>query len=123
MNIVSIINKKRLGQELEKEEIDYFIVNMLNGHIKDYQVSALLMAITINGMNTRETIDLTNAMINSGDKIDLSFIDGISVDKHSTGGVGDKVTLVLAPLLASLNTPCETAYSVGEHARSAAVAK
>ena len=102
MNIISIINNKRLGLTLTREEIEYFILNMQNGNIKDYQISALLMAITINGMNLDETINLTDSMIKSGDTIDLSFIDGITVDKHSTGGVGDKVTLVLAPLLASL---------------------
>lgn len=102
MNIIDIINKKRLKQELTKEEIDFVIINMLNGNIKDYQISSLLMAIVLNGMTTQETINLTDAMIKSGDVIDLSNINGIVVDKHSTGGVGDKVTLVLAPILASL---------------------
>lgn len=102
MNIIDIINKKRLKQELTKEEIDFVITNMLNGNIKDYQISSLLMAIVLNGMNIQETINLTDAMIKSGDVIDLSNVNGIVVDKHSTGGVGDKVTLVLAPILASL---------------------
>lgn len=102
MNIVDIINKKRLKGELNREEIDYVITNMLNENIKDYQISSLLMAIVLNGMTIEETVNLTDSMIKSGDVIELSSIDGIKVDKHSTGGVGDKVTLVLAPILASL---------------------
>ena len=102
MDIIEIINKKRLNRELSREEIEYSINGYLDGNIKDYQISSLLMAICINGMNDRETIDLTDIMLNSGDKLDLSKIDGIIVDKHSTGGVGDKVTLVLGPILASL---------------------
>lgn len=102
MNIIDIINKKRLGLELTKEEINYFIEGMLDGSIADYQISSLLMAIVLKGMTEKETIYLTDVMIRSGEVIDLSEIDGIIVDKHSTGGVGDKVTLVLAPLLASL---------------------
>lgn len=102
MNIVDIINKKRLKGELTREEIDYVITNMLNENIKDYQISSLLMAIVLNGMTIEETVNLTDSMIKSGDVIELSSIDGIKVDKHSTGGVGDKVTLVLAPILASL---------------------
>lgn len=102
MNIIDIINKKRLNGELTREEIQFFVKGYVNNEIEDYQMSALLMAITINGMTDRETIDLTDMMLNSGDIIDLSKIEGIIVDKHSTGGVGDKVTLVLGPLLASL---------------------
>ena len=102
MNIIDIINKKREKQELSKEEIEYAINGYLDGSIKDYQMSSLLMAIAINNMTERETFDLTDVMLNSGDKLDLSSIDGIIVDKHSTGGVGDKVTLVIAPILASL---------------------
>ena len=102
MNIVDIINKKRLNGKLTKEEISYVIENFCNGNIKDYQMSSLLMAICINGMDMEETLYLTDCMINSGDKIDLGFIDGIKVDKHSTGGIGDKVTLILAPLVASV---------------------
>lgn len=102
MNIIEIINKKRLKKELSREEIEFAINGYINGSVKDYQMSSLLMAICINGMNERETIDLTDIMLNSGDKLDLSNIDGIIVDKHSTGGVGDKVTLVLGPILASL---------------------
>lgn len=101
MNIIDIINKKRLKNELSSEEIKFVIDGYLNGDIKDYQMSSLLMAITINGMTDSETIDLTDVMLKSGEKLDLSQIDGIIVDKHSTGGVGDKVTLVLAPILAS----------------------
>lgn len=102
MTIIDIINKKRLKEELTKEEIEFAVKGYLDDTVKDYQMSSLLMAIVLNGMTIRETIDLTDVMLNSGDIIDLSGIDGIIVDKHSTGGVGDKVTLVLAPLLASL---------------------
>lgn len=100
--MLDIINKKRLGYELTNEEIDYFVKEYTAGNIKDYQASALLMAICINGMTEEETINLTECFIKSGDLIDTSGISGIVVDKHSTGGVGDKTTLVLAPLLASL---------------------
>ena len=102
MNIIDIINNKRLNKELTKEEIKFFIDGMLDNSIPDYQISSLLMAIVLNGMTDKETIYLTDCMIRSGEVIDLSNIDGIIVDKHSTGGVGDKVTLVLAPLLASV---------------------
>jgi len=102
MTIIDIINKKRLNEELTSEEIEFAINGYLDGSIKDYQMSSLLMAIVLNGMTDKETINLTDVMIKSGDVIDLSEIEGIIVDKHSTGGVGDKVTLVLGPLLASL---------------------
>ena len=101
MTIIDIINKKRVGKELTRDEIDFAVSGYLDGSVKDYQMSSLLMAIVINGMTDRETIDLTDIMLKSGEVIDLSKIDGLIVDKHSTGGVGDKVTLVLAPLLAS----------------------
>ncbi|MDH6603042.1 pyrimidine-nucleoside phosphorylase [Bacilli bacterium PM5-9] len=101
MNIVDIIEKKRDKKELSSEEIDFFINGYVNDTIKDYQISALLMAIVLNGMNVKETSNLTNSMMNSGDIYDLSMIEGIKCDKHSTGGVGDKTTLILAPLLAS----------------------
>jgi len=102
MTILEIIDKKRLNKELTKEEIAFAINGYLDGNVKDYQMSSLLMAIVLNGMTDNETIHLTDVMLKSGDIIDLSEIDGIIVDKHSTGGVGDKVTLVLGPLLASL---------------------
>ena len=101
MTIVDVINKKRLNKELTREEIEFAVDGYLDGTVKDYQMSSLLMAIVLNGMTDRETIDLTDIMIKSGDVINLKEIDGLIVDKHSTGGVGDKVTLVLAPLLAS----------------------
>ena len=97
MNIIDIINKKRNNQELSYEELEYVVNSYLNNQIKDYQMSSLLMAITINGMSDDETINLTNIMLNSGDILDLSEINGVVVDKHSTGGVGDKTSLVLAP--------------------------
>lgn len=102
MTILEIIDKKRLKQELTREEVLFAVNGYVEGTVEDYQMSSLLMAIVLNGMTDREIVDLTDAMINSGDVIDLSKINGIIVDKHSTGGVGDKVTLVLGPLLASL---------------------
>ena len=105
MNIIDIISKKRDGKELSEEEINYFITEYTNNRIEDYQAAALIMAIYIKGMNYRETKDLTMAMTNSGDILDLSKLGSNVVDKHSTGGVGDKVTLILAPLIASLGIP------------------
>src|SRR5574344_622943 len=101
MNIVDIIIKKAHKNALTKEEIKYFIDNYVKGEIKDYQASSLLMAILCNGMSDDETVYLTDAMLHSGAVNDLSSIKGVTVDKHSTGGVGDKTTLVLAPLVAS----------------------
>lgn len=101
MNIVDIINKKRLGFELTKEEIEYFVNGYVLDELKDYQISSLLMAICVNGMSDDEIYQLTETMLNSGDKIDLNSIDNIKVDKHSTGGVGDKTTLILLPLVSS----------------------
>lgn len=104
MNIQEIIAKKRDKKGLNKEEIQYFITEYTNGNVADYQAAALVMAIYINGMNEQEITDLTTAMANSGERLDLSDI-GTVVDKHSTGGVGDKVTLILAPIIASLGIP------------------
>ena len=104
MNIQEVIAKKRDKQKLNKEEIEFFIKEYTNGSIADYQASALIMAIYINGMDMEETVNLTLAMANSGDILDLSEL-GTVVDKHSTGGVGDKVTLILAPIIASLGIP------------------
>ncbi|MBR3780118.1 MAG: thymidine phosphorylase [Clostridia bacterium] len=101
MNFVDIIRKKRDGFELSKEEIEYFAFSAADGSVPDYQLSALLMAICFNGLTERETLDLTNAMARSGDMADLSAINGITGDKHSTGGVGDKTTLIVAPVVAS----------------------
>jgi pyrimidine-nucleoside phosphorylase len=101
MNIIDIINKKREHNILSKEELFYVINSYMKDEIKDYQVSALLMAICINGMNEEEIMNLTQIMLDSGEKFDLSSVNGIKIDKHSTGGVGDKTTLVVAPLVAS----------------------
>ena len=101
MRMVDIIIKKRDGHILSKEEIHFFIKGYVDGAIPDYQVSALLMAILDHGMNMEETVTLTDEMLHSGDVMDLSAIAGHKVDKHSTGGVGDKTSLVLGPLVAS----------------------
>ena len=105
MRIVDLINKKKHGESLTKEEIDFFILGYTKGEIPDYQASALLMAIYFKGMNTEEIAFLTDAMVRSGDQVDLSAIEGIKVDKHSTGGVGDKISLIVIPLVASLGVP------------------
>lgn len=104
MNIIEIIRKKQQKQELTKAEIEYFITRYTEGIIADYQASALVMAIYLNGMNDREITDLTIAMANSGEVLDLSSL-GTVVDKHSTGGVGDKITLILMPIVAALGIP------------------
>ncbi len=101
MNMYDIIEKKKHGLELTDEEIGYFVKGFTKGEIPDYQASALLMAIYFKGMNYKETVNLTVHMQYSGDVVDLSDIEGVKVDKHSTGGVGDKTSLVLAPMLAS----------------------
>ena len=105
MKAFDIIKKKRDGFELTKQEIEFFIENYTAGVIPDYQASAFLMAVFFQKMTKQETVYLTEAMINSGDTIDLSGINGIKVDKHSTGGVGDKTTIALAPIIACLGAP------------------
>ncbi|MDP3178841.1 MAG: thymidine phosphorylase, partial [Spirochaetaceae bacterium] len=101
MRAVDIIMKKRQGGELEREEIAHMISGYVSGEIPDYQISAWLMAIFFRGMVPRETADLTELMLRSGKVMDLSGIPGPFVDKHSTGGVGDKVSLILAPMVAA----------------------
>lgn len=102
MRMVDLIEKKRDGFELSKEEIDFIIEGYTKGDIPDYQMAAFAMSVFFKGMNDIESTNLAIAMLNSGDAMDLSMIDGVKVDKHSTGGVGDKVSLVLAPMVASL---------------------
>ena len=101
MNIIEIIEKKAKGKSLSREEIEFFVLGYTKKEIPDYQISSLLMAIKLKGMNRRETVDLTRAMLYSGDVNDLSSLPGVTVDKHSTGGVGDKTTLIVLPLVAS----------------------
>ena len=105
MRAVDLIQKKRDGQELSSSEIQWLIEGYVAGTVPDYQMSAFAMAVYFQGMTTREISDLTMNMVKTGQEFDLSAIDGVKVDKHSTGGVGDKVTLILAPLVASFDVP------------------
>lgn len=105
MRAYDILRKKRDGEVLSKEEIDFFVQGYTEGSIPDYQASAFLMAAFIKGMNSEETVALTTSMVDSGDSMDLSAIKGFKADKHSTGGVGDKTSLVIAPLVASFGVP------------------
>ncbi len=105
MNILEVIEKKKYGKTLTKEEIDFFIQGYSRNEIPDYQISSLLMAIWFRGMNEEETANLTNSMVNSGQIIDLTKINGIKVDKHSSGGVADTVTLPLVAIIAANDIP------------------
>jgi len=105
INILDIIEKKKNSEELTDEEIRYFIEEYTKDKIPDYQAAALIMAICINGMTSDEILSLTKAMSESGEVLDLSDISSNIVDKHSTGGVGDKVTLILSPIIAALGIP------------------
>jgi pyrimidine-nucleoside phosphorylase len=105
MRMVDLIHKKKSGSVLSKEEIDFFVNGYTNGDIPDYQMSALLMSIYFRGMTNEEISNLTLAMAHSGEIIDLSEIEGVKVDKHSTGGVGDKISLIVAPIVAYLGVP------------------
>ena len=105
MRAVDIIEKKKRGNSLTKEEIEFIVYGYTNDIIPDYQMSAFLMAVYFQGMSKEETAILTQTFVNSGDTVDLSAINGIKVDKHSTGGVGDKISLIVIPLVASLGIP------------------
>ncbi len=105
MRMYDLITKKKLGEKLSAEEIDYIISGFTGGEIPDYQMSTFLMAVYFKGMDTEETINLTKSMINSGETLDLSRIHGLKADKHSTGGVGDKTSLIVCPMVASLGIP------------------
>ena len=102
MLMTDLIAAKRSGRELSTEEIEFIVDGFTSGRIPDYQMSAMCMAVLFKGMSERETLDLTLAMENSGEKLDLSGISGMKADKHSTGGVGDKTTIVLCPMIAAL---------------------
>ncbi|MBQ7795523.1 MAG: thymidine phosphorylase, partial [Lachnospiraceae bacterium] len=101
MRMYDLIMKKRNGEALTKAEIDFMITEYVEGHIPDYQMAAFLMAVYFKGMTAEETVAMTLAVAHSGDMVDLSAIEGIKVDKHSTGGVGDKTTLIIAPIVAA----------------------
>lgn len=105
MRMIDLIQKKKHGEVLTKEEIDFIIQGYTKGEIPDYQMSAFLMAVYFKGMNKEETANMTLSFVNSGDKVDLSSINGIKVDKHSSGGVGDKISLIVIPLVASVGVP------------------
>ena len=113
MNIIDIIEHKKLGKSLTKEEIFFWIENMMKGDIEDYQTSALLMAICLKGFDENESVYLTQAMLDSGDKLDLSCFENKSVDKHSSGGVGDSTSFIVIPVLAALGYKCAKASGRG----------
>src|SRR5258706_2255370 len=106
MRAVDIIAKKRDRDELTRDEIEFFVQGFTQGEIPDYQVSSWAMAVVLNGMSAREATDLTMAMAHSGQMLDLSDVVDLAVDKHSTGGVGDKTTLVVLPIVAAYGLPC-----------------
>src|SRR5262249_55638187 len=115
MRTVDLIQRKRDGEELAPEEIEFMVVGYTNGDIPDYQMSAFLMAVFFSGMSDREVSRLTECMLRSGDNVDLSDLPGVKVDKHSTGGVGDKTSFIVAPLAAAagVTVPMMTGRALG----------
>ena len=105
MRMYDIIEKKKRGEELDRQEIRFVVDGFTTEQIPDYQMSAFLMSVYFSGLNKTETYELTMAMMESGERLDLSEIEGVKVDKHSTGGVGDKTTLIVGPIVASLGIP------------------
>ena len=105
MNVVELIRKKREGGSLTEDELRFLITKYVEGGVPDYQMSAFLMACFFRGMSREETLTFTRLMLHSGEVMDLSEIPGVKVDKHSTGGVGDKVSLILAPMVAACGVP------------------